>query len=360
MQRKTVKIYNPFIKQIDHINGRFNSNDGKKKVVAKDLLVSSALNAFAEAQHVFVLSLDIRLVFMKLFEQHFLLKMERMFLDIISILNNAQKSALIEAEISEQLEFICTQDRLPLFLEKMIRTHWRAVMFLIGINRGSASLEWREAIHTISLLAKLVGNKIQISDSDRNSIENEIEMGFRLIQLEKDKQDQFSAELDSFFLVEMLASSSGEEGDKLPPEETISLVGEKILDLDDMKDIANLFAGDEAGDSETQVVKRDELLPKVHGGNQLNQYLSGIEHLADGSLVEYSNNGRIYSLTLYRSRANPDLYTLADGKSKLTLNRCRLGLAMSLQTGELKLPRKIPTSPIPKTVLRASVPKYLS
>jgi hypothetical protein len=43
------------------------------------------LLGFVEAQDTIKINLEIRLVFMKLFEQHFLMKMEKFSLDSISI-----------------------------------------------------------------------------------------------------------------------------------------------------------------------------------------------------------------------------------------------------------------------------------
>ena len=193
MQRKANKFYLPFISQIDSINEKLRHSP-KAQIIASDVLLESTLAAFSEAQGVFTLGLDIRLVFIKLFEQKFLMKMEKLFLDIIDSLENvsdelfvvnpdsaaassrpqlpsadqirapvvkvdwgisarsAQESATVELAVDNWIRKTCSQRKLPFFVEKMIRTKWRAIMFLIGLNRGITSTEWSEAKQSISLL----------------------------------------------------------------------------------------------------------------------------------------------------------------------------------------------------------------
>jgi hypothetical protein len=85
MQRKANKYYQPLIKQINSINENF-CIAPEQQAVAGHALIASTMGAFAEAQNVFLLELDVRLVFIKLFEQKVLMKMDKLFLDIINIL----------------------------------------------------------------------------------------------------------------------------------------------------------------------------------------------------------------------------------------------------------------------------------
>ena len=67
MQRKANIFYLPFIRQIDAINEKYRSSPDQQ-VIAGHALIESTLDAFSQAQTVFALDLDIRLIFIKLFE----------------------------------------------------------------------------------------------------------------------------------------------------------------------------------------------------------------------------------------------------------------------------------------------------
>ncbi len=112
--------------------------------------------------------------------------MEKMYLDILSILNNAgdghfverlyssstmfrdpkgnsrarannrkqniglvkskeNYSDVVKTNTSNLLSRLCKYNRLPLFIEGMLATHWRNVLIVIGVNSGIESQEWSEA-----------------------------------------------------------------------------------------------------------------------------------------------------------------------------------------------------------------------
>ena len=97
MNRKATKLYLPFVRQIERINHKCKES-ANTDVFAGNILIKSTVIGFAEAQSAFSLSLNVRLVFIKLFEQNFLLKMEKLYLDIISILNKVNDKKFVAGE----------------------------------------------------------------------------------------------------------------------------------------------------------------------------------------------------------------------------------------------------------------------
>jgi hypothetical protein len=77
----------------------------------------------------------------------------------------------------------------------MIRTQWRAVMFLIGLNQGITSTLWSQAKQSIALLVAAttagVSGRLAPAAVEMESMKAQLQQGFGLIQLEKGDQDQF-------------------------------------------------------------------------------------------------------------------------------------------------------------------------
>jgi hypothetical protein len=156
------------------------------------LVIQSILQAFTHSQFCITLPLDVHLIFIKLFEQHILQRMEQLFLSIISILTNASDDRFIERlysscsafgakklsqtstedlesrrvalalaadMISSAVETVFAAVWLPsiaLFVESMVWTQWRAVMSVFGLNTGSESAQWKEVKHRALMLAAAV------------------------------------------------------------------------------------------------------------------------------------------------------------------------------------------------------------
>ena len=104
MARKATQYYSPYIKQIESL---FCAIEAKKEkhLIRGNTLVSSVLLGVVEAQDAIKINLEIRLVFMKLFEQHFLMKMGKLFLDSISILNNIDNKQFVDCLYSSSSFF---------------------------------------------------------------------------------------------------------------------------------------------------------------------------------------------------------------------------------------------------------------
>ncbi|MCG8504932.1 MAG: hypothetical protein MI755_10025, partial [Sphingomonadales bacterium] len=101
---------------------------------------------------------------------------------------------------------------------------------------------------------------------------------------------------------------------------------ENILDKNDLDEIAQLL-GDNSGSSDSQVVQ-----------NEVAGYMPVIEQLPDGSAIEFRFEGQFEPCSLERNRENPSLYTIRRNKSRIPITRSKLGLAISLQEGELRIP----------------------
>jgi hypothetical protein len=104
MTRKANKVYSAYIKQIESLFSAIEARKGRY-LIRGNALVSSVLLGFVEAQDTIRINLEIRLVFMKLFEQHFLMNSEKLFLDSISILNNIDNKQFIDRLYSSSSSF---------------------------------------------------------------------------------------------------------------------------------------------------------------------------------------------------------------------------------------------------------------
>ena len=396
MQRKANKFYLPFIRQIDSMNEKYRSSPNRQ-VIASHALIESTMGAFAQAQNVFALDLDIRLIFIKLFEQKILMKMEELFLDIINTLKNvndessvvapraaaavirprfansarlstagvasavvmsgksAQESDTVEHAVERWVRQTCSRERLPFFVEKMIRTKWRGIMFLIGMNRGTTSAEWSEAEQSISLLitATVIDGSGQYSPgvAELESMIAQIRQGFGLIQIDKAEQDQFFQELGTQLELDSDGGQSpGSKSDSIEPpagnssiESTICPSGEKLLDDEDLNEIAKLM-GTAQNDADNTMIER-----------RLTDYFSEIEQLHEGSPVELLLNGSYRAFAVSKNKSGSELYEISSNDNDIKITKSKLGLAISLQNGELRFPQSpSPAQEDQKTILEAS------
>ncbi len=391
MQRKASKFYLPFIRQIDTMNEKYRSSPDQQ-VIAGHTLIESTLSAFSQAQTVFSLDLDIRLIFIKLFEQNFLMKMEDLFLDIISTLKNvndesslvapraaaalnrprfatrtaavasaagisaqpAQESDAVEHAVERWVRKTCSQEGLPFFVEKMIRTKWRGVMFLIGINRGTHSPAWSEAEQSISLLVAATTDGSGQNSPGAVELESmiaQIRQGFGLIQLDKTAQDQFFQELATQLEFDSDASQSpgSRSGSIYTPtgdsviESTICPSGEKLLDDDDLNEIAKLVGTAQNQADNTMIERR------------LTDYFPEIEQLREGSPVELLLNGSYRSFAVSKNKSGSELYEISSNDDDIKITKSKLGLAISLQNGELRfLQSRSPAQEDQETILEAA------
>jgi len=72
--------------------------------------------------------------------------------------------------------------------------------------------------------------------------------------------------------------------------------------------------------------------------NELLGCLPGIDRLGERVAVEDKSDGSFQSCSLQKSVTKPGMFSITDRQAKTTITRSRLGLAISLHEGELKLP----------------------
>lgn len=379
MARKASKYYSPYMKQIESLISLIEA-EKEKHLIRGNSLVSSVVSGFIEAQGAIKIDLEIRLVFMKLFEQHFFMKMEKLFLDSISILNNidnkqfvdrlysssssfhvpvassctpsraAQHSSAtayqqikpdskaVESSVNDVLSVIRTNKNLPRFVEEMAEQHWRMVLLLIGLNKGVASLEWQEAEHVFQLLVLCTAGQVETSRFDETLLIEKISQGLRLLRISGTDEAGFVDALKEHFAAKpvtsrtAIANGAAELSPRIEPEATVSPSGASILDADDLNEIAQLINGEPVNDDYAESEEKAKLLDG----------LSSVDGMSACSSAQLLIKGKLHDCVVTRSGAARDVFVITntDSKSntrKIALTRSRLGMAISLRRGEILL-----------------------
>ncbi|MCG8415335.1 MAG: DUF1631 domain-containing protein [Pseudomonadales bacterium] len=377
MRRKATKLYSPVVKQIEAIQLRL-GHTGQALVIDPTNLLKAMLEGFQQAHKQLAIPLDVRLVFLKLYEQHFLMKLEKVFLDIVSILNNLHNPAFVDklysssssfsvtsaktkhgqgrnsvvkaetetkesaiaATIDQLIARACAESDLPEFAEQLIRKPWREVFLVIGTNKGSESPEWLEAKHTLAMLISVLGNGARISAAELTGLTEQLRRGFTLIQMAESEQLETLTQLESF--LQTVDAEAQDEANELVDEDktviigetveqnatleaSISPTGEEILDQEDLDDLAKLLGGeDELGAKNDQYGELSELLPLI-------------DSLADEVTVHLLLDGKYEECLLNRNLSDPTAYTISKANGNHCLSRSRLGLAIALRNGELRI-----------------------
>lgn len=367
MERKAEKFYSPHLKQIDTLNERL-GNASKVQVISGSVLIQSSLQAFMRGQACFVLPLDIRLVFIKLFEQHFLLRMEKVFLDIISILNNAGNpkfidrlyssssafsvkkemakasapsldgaragladkgytvSKPVDAAVTELISQLCDSHRMPLFIERMLRTQWRAVMSVVGLNTGCESSEWNEAKYCALMLAAAAAEGSNIGAKEKQLILSQVEQGFQLVRVEAEVQKPFLEDLNQAFglgsnLTTQVTKPNSMAGSA--EEASISPSGRRVLNQDDLSELAKLLGGSEKTQQNNQA------------NTQLDEYFAEVDGMLSGQQARFKSEGDYRDCRVLFAGA--DIYEIRFDDHRPMMKLSRLALAMSLKQRDLMI-----------------------
>jgi len=273
MHRKVTKLYTPVFRQMDSIQ-QSSGFTGGSSIFDGRVLLESTLQSFRQVHTQLSLPLDIRIVFLKLFEQHFLLKMEKLFLDVVSILKNLHKKEFVEKLYSSSSSF----------------------------HKGD-----RNSFHDAPPTAF---NEEESNEKGSYGKDSEI-------------QDH---ENEKTVLVEM-ESPSLEVESMLEPESmevSISPAGEQILDQDDLDDLAKLLGGDEVQDTPENQPELSDMLPVI-------------DDLDDETVVYLAIDGKFEECLLHRSLSDKSSYTIRRSNGQLCLSRSRLGIALAICSGELKI-----------------------
>lgn len=364
MERKANKVYAPFIKQINNLNRKLKTAY-HEPVINSDFLIVKSMHGFTKSQHSFSIPLEVRLVFMKLFEQHFVLKMEKLYLDIISILTNVnngdfvdrlvssssafkkveeritrqgkkvntqtQKAAHIEPRVNQAISISCEQTELPLFVEKVIRAKWRAVLFLIGLNKGVSSIEWQEANQPLSLLVNYFNSNEPVTGSGVEELFEKLKQGFGLIQMDSEEQDKIISQLKSRLPEAGKAQSQAliMHAAAPVPEALISPVGERVLDQDDLREISKIMnAGSSSNDTESFK-------------SPMAKFLAEIDALECPCAVEYKLGDQFVECELSKGFEEPASYQIKSSHRRFSISRSNLGLAICLRDAEVRLPESV-------------------
>lgn len=380
MARKANKFYLPYMRQIE---GLISAIEAKKEkhLIRGNTLVSSVLLGFVEAQDAIKINLEIRLVFMKLFEQHFLMKMEKLYLDSISILNNIDNkqfvdrlysssssfhmpvassctpsketslnsttnfqqakpdSKAVESSVKDALQVVRASADVPDFVRQMAEEHWRMVLLLIGLNKGVSSLEWQEAEHVLQLLVLCSVGEIETSRFDESLLVEKLSQGLRLLRISTADEERFINALENHLSgkVTPLRPSSREAavdtGFRIEPEATVSPSGESILNADDLNEIAQLINGEPINDDYAESEEKALLL----------DCLSSVDGMSACSSVQMLIKDKLHDCVVTKSGAQDDVFVITNAGSntsarKIAITRSRLGLAISLRRGEILLP----------------------
>ncbi len=383
MQRKAFKFYSVRIRELGGSGREAVGTDADKVIPEnRDILIKNSLRALASAHLVFRVSLESRLVFLKLFEKHFLLKMDRLYQDVLSIINNKDNQKFVERlyassttihkrrrsrsqiigptgadrsspeveplmvsqrvseKVAELTEKWCAHATTPEFIKEMLRQDWQNVMFLVGLNKGVETREWNEARDTVEILLDRlsVGAADSGDETGVKQICTRLQQGFELAQTDPLEQETFFQALR-----ELLSSASNAVRENVKPDEdrkagrrsvvsssnyaAVSEAGRKVLDNGDLDDFIALLS-----DEQEQAIAEVE-----EQAISMDYYLNMVDAIADGSVAEVNHGGQAHRCTVQKSSNVVDSYQVLDERGCVLLTRGRVGLAVSLRAGEIRL-----------------------
>jgi len=382
MQRKAFKYYAARIRQLGS-SGKSSDDASTDSVIPenRDILIKNSLRALATSHEVFRISLENRLVFLKLFEKHFLLKMDKLYQDVISIINNKDNQKFVErlyssstsiykrreiskisqpapehsaaatdeplsgskrvvASVDELLKEWCEKSDLPEFFESMLCTDWHSVMFLMGLNKGVGTREWTEARETIDLILQLILGEPETNNKQIGfeQLRHRLQQGFDLAQKSAPEQQEFFAELEELVChagnekvgsTSLISNGNGNNASNLRPSNTVAVseAGRRILDNNDLDDFVALLSDDR----EQAVAELDE------EAISMDYYLNMVDTMADGSKADLKNSDVEGKCRILKSASIANSYQVLDEQGRVLLTRGRVGLAVSLRAGEIRL-----------------------
>ena len=381
MARKAGKYYLPYVKQIESLNCAIEPKN-RSQLVNGNALVVSVLSGFVVAQGKINVDLEIRLVFMKLFEQHFLMKMEKLFLDIISIVNNIDNSqfverlhsssssshmpvdrsctaqrntksnaatsfesprpetSAVESSVAEIVQSVRLSGDVPGFVIQMVEEQWRMVLLLIGLNKGVSSLAWQEAEHVLHMPLACTAGKAQTTPFDESLLIDKLSQGLRLLRTSTTDAKQFVSSLKEYFSARLPGakpkSNDAEVEFSVPiePEATLSPSGESILDADDLNEIAQLISGEPVNDDYAQNEEQAQLM----------DCLSSVDLMSSSCAVQMWIKSRPHDCVVTKSESGSNVFVITNSMHgiayrRIALKRSRLGLAISICRGDMRLSR---------------------
>jgi len=382
MQRKAFKFYAGRIKQLAAC-GEPEAPTAADCLIPenRDILIGNTLRALAQAHNVFRVSLESRLIFLKLFERHFLLEMDRLYQDVISIVSNQDNQQFVarlyasstsiyrkrtksqirssaqqagqqiadedppaSEQVAEKVQQLvdawCRQEGVPGFVANMLRGEWSNVLLLAGLNKGVETSEWSEARKTAESLLQWLSATDQAGSQsiDLEELRERLRDGFALTHKDPQAQSEFFKALSDHagFRAELAreVTSVAEESGTRPPvrQSAVSFVavseaGRKILDNNDLDDFIALLS-----DEQEQAIAEVE-----EEAISMDYYLNMVDTMADDAAAQITQNGHSQPCRIQKSSAIDNSYQVIDEQGQVLLTRGRVGLAVSLRSGEVRL-----------------------
>jgi hypothetical protein len=388
-QRKSIKHHQAVMQRLRAVQ----SGEGGGKavfVIDPEVILQSVDVGFCKAQFLLTMPLELRLLFIKLFERHVMLRLERIYTDLISIIRNASdpefiarlyssssafqrrgntsagaadktvlqhnhsasraapvsnlSTAHVRQSVDSLVSGLCANRRLPPFLDQFVKQQWREILFLTGMRQGTTGVEWGEVRHMMSLLVTTVDQGLPLDGADFTHLKTHLQHGFALIQWPGKKQRQFLAELEQLFVAGRSISKSDHADRRVSPdtlEKSISPAGEHLLDQEDLDEIAKLLGGS-AG----------------HTDSHLQELLTQVDALPDHTTIEFQLAGEYVQCLMLR-KTEPSLqFLISKHGAGISITRSRLGVALSLQSGEMRLAEPLAGGSLDSKTVLITANKY--
>lgn len=377
MQRRAMKVLSRELEARGTLRGQCGSRPVAP--VVREVLVDNVVRALGNSHGMLRLSLSRRLVLFKLFEQHLLLKMADLCEAITGLLSDSSGDSLVDSlftprnplaqvsadgteeapaaplakpepvdpndELARQIAELVRSARensaVPGFVGEMLDAHWREVLRLIGVRKGIGSRDWREASsvapHLVGLFTE--GGAQAAAEGLPGGLHRQIREGFALIQLPADLQTGFFQRLEESLAYGSTGHSAARHDSRTVSTEaghgaahaasrgSIGEVGRRILDTGDLEEIVALLSD----------VEHLGLEAPTGDYASMAYYLDLVDDMDDGAAAQISNLAGGQICGIHKSSNVENSYQVVDGTGQVLLTRSRVGLAISLRSGEIVL-----------------------
>jgi hypothetical protein len=261
----------------------------------------------------------------------------------------AFKSRDVELRVNEIVTNWCEGSRPPEFIEKMLRNDWHNVLLLIGLNKDVEAREWQEAQATIQAMLSLLNrttNSNVHNGSEVESLRSQLRQGFELIQKPTSEQQAFLRRLDEAIstpvnkksaaettsIIESSARTERSSQSTSRSYASVSDAGRRLFDSNDLDDFVALLSDDQA----LAVAEVDE------EAISMDYYLNMVDGMVDCASAEMPRTESAdASCTIQKSNSMDNSYQIMDSNGRVLLTRSRVGLAVSLRAGEIRLENQV-------------------
>jgi|GEM_PF-5643762 len=239
----------------------------------------------------------------------------------------ATKNSEVEQKISLVVDALHSEinecSKLPDFFREFIDYEWEHAMCRIARQWGIDSSEWQEYRHCIHLITSAAAQELALDDFDLQRCRKYLQQLFIAIDLPLSKQDAFLVQFGEYFgesdACRGTRGQSAKQSDS-QNETTISASGAEFLDREDLDEIARLLSDG-----------------KKQGDKELNEFLAEVDAIADQLSVDFLVAGNYLRCILSRKQECDDQFHVYSHGAKISVTRSRLGIALALQSGELRM-----------------------